>query len=317
VEKLVSAANLCEILCKKNNKSGQPQMRFMAGAVIAAGLLAGPGMARAQVLLGQDDFTFHRIKVAEPGAAGKRITVQIDPEEQARRLAPPPKPPEAEPEGATEVALAPVDPDAPPPADVASDYSWFWETVPTAQGAVQGRYTLAMATLSQGPGGSSVGAPRMQNMQNIAETYGADILKATIGTEVSPALVLAVIGIESAGQADAVSSAGAKGLMQLIPATAERFGVTDSTDAGQNIKGGVAYLDWLMKRFDRDPLMVLAAYNAGEGAVEANAGVPPYAETRDYVPKVLAAWQVAQGLCQTPPELMSDPCVFKVIAAGG
>jgi hypothetical protein len=77
----------------------------------------------------------------------------------------------------------------------------------------------------------------------------------------------------------------------------------------------VAYLDWLMKRFNRDPLMVLAAYNAGEGAVEANDGVPPYAETRDYVPKVLAAWSVAQGLCLSPPELMTDPCVFKVISA--
>ncbi len=85
-------------------------------------------------------------------------------------------------------------------------------------------------------------------MQEMADKYGTEILKATLGTEVSPALVLAVIGIESAGEADAVSSAGAQGLMQLIPATAERFGVTDSTDPVQNIKGGVAYLDWLMKR---------------------------------------------------------------------
>ena len=99
-----------------------------------------------------------------------------------------------------------------------------------------------------------------------------------------------------------------------IAATAERFGVTDAMAPGQNIKGGVAYLDWLMKHFDRDPLLVLAAYNAGEGAVEANDGIPPYTETRDYVPKVLAAWQVAQGLCMSPPELMTDPCVFKVMA---
>jgi soluble lytic murein transglycosylase-like protein len=105
--------------------------------------------------------------------------------------------------------------------------------------------------------------------------------------------------------------------MQLIPATAERFGVSDSTDATQNIKGGVAYLDWLMKEFDRDPLMVLAAYNAGEGAVKSNAGIPQFAETRDYVPKVLAAWRVAQGLCVSPPELISDPCVFRVNSAGG
>ncbi len=99
-------------------------------------------------------------------------------------------------------------------------------------------------------------------MQDIANRYGTEILKATLGTEVSPALALAVMGIESGGQPDAVSSAGAEGLMQLIPATAERFGVTNSKDAVQNIRGGVAYLDWLMKRFDRDPLMVLAAYNA-------------------------------------------------------
>jgi len=154
-------------------------------------------------------------------------------------------------------------------------------------------------------------------MQDMANRFGTEILKATIGTRVSPALALAVIGIESGGRADVVSSAGAVGLMQLIPATASRFGVTDSKDPVQNLKGGIAYLDWLMKEFDGDPLMVLAAYNAGEGAVKSNGGVPPYAETRAYVPKVLAAWQVAQGLCMTPPELVSDPCVFKVIAAGG
>jgi soluble lytic murein transglycosylase-like protein len=136
-----------------------------------------------------------------------------------------------------------------------------------------------------------------------------------VGTEVSPALALAVMAAESAGRPEAVSSAGAQGLMQLIPATAERFGVEDSMDPVQNIKGGVAYLDWLMRHFDRDPIMVIAAYNAGEGAVKANSGVPPYAETRDYVPKVLAAWTVAQGLCMTPPEVVSDPCVFRIIAA--
>ena len=264
-----------------------------------------------------EDFTFRRVSAPAPGTAGKRITVQIDPAEQARRLAASPK---VDRRREAESALAPSGPAPQVPADqtrVDAAYSWFWDAVPTARDAVSGRFPLALATLSQGPGGASVKAPRMQHMQEIAQTYGTDILKATIGTEVSPALVLAVIGIESAGRADAVSHAGAQGLMQLIPATAERFGVADATVPAQNIKGGVAYLDWLMKRFDRDPLMVLAAYNSGEGAVEANAGIPPYPETRDYVPKVLAAWQVAQGLCQTPPEIFSDPCVFRIIAAGG
>lgn len=266
--------------------------------------------------LASGDFTFRRVKVGE-GPAGKRITVQIDPAEQARLLAALPR---VDPEGVS--PAAPPDPEAEsaaltPAAPALAAYDWFWNTVPPAQNAVDGRFPLAMATLSQGPNGAAVKAPRLQTLQDIATTHGTAILKATIGTQVSPALVLAVIGIESAGRTDAVSSAGAQGLMQLIPATAARFGVTESTDPVQNITGGVAYLDWLMTEFNHDPLMVLAAYNAGEGAVRANAGVPPYAETRDYVPRVLAAWQVAQGLCLTPPELVTDPCVFKVISAGG
>lgn len=269
--------------------------------------LALPMLAEAEET--HADFTFKRVRVGE-GLPGKRITVQIDPAAQAAALAALPKV-DPYPQPAPEAA-APVAPSPTPAA-----YDWFWEVIPTAQDAVQGRFPLALATLSQGPSGASVAAPRMQAMQEIAQSYGTDILKATIGTQVSPALVLAVMGIESGGKPDAVSPKGAQGLMQLIPATASRFGVADTTDPAQNIKGGVAYLDWLMTEFNRDPLMVLAAYNAGEGAVRANAGVPPYAETRDYVPKVLAAWQVAQGLCQTPPELVTDPCVFKVIAAGG
>ena len=131
-----------------------------------------------------------------------------------------------------------------------------------------------------------------------------------MGTKVSPALALAVIAVESAGRSDAVSTAGAEGLMQLMPATAARFDVADSFDARQNIRGGIRYLDWLMGRFDGDPILALAGYNAGEGAVTRHGGVPPFAETRDYVPKVLAAFSVARGLCATPPVLVSDGCVF-------
>ena len=284
-------------------------MQITAGFVIMALACASPTLARAELLPGQDTHTFKRIKVPGPGVT-KRITVQIDPAEQARALAALPKF-DPNPVRSDESNAAASD----LPAATPSSYAWYWDTVPTAIDAVDGRFSLAMATLSQGPGGKSVAAPRLQHMQEIAESYGTDILTATIGTNVSPALVLAVIGIESAGKTDALSSAGAQGLMQLIPATAERFGVTDATDSTQNIKGGVAYLDWLMTHFNNDPLMVLAAYNAGEGAVDANSGIPPYPETRDYVPKVLAAWQVAQGLCLSPPELVSDPCVFKIISA--
>lgn len=294
-------------------------MRFMSG-VILAGIILAPSWGVAEGLTGARDFTFKRVKVGErPGA---KPLVQIDPAEQARllALAPKVKPRATEDEASAEAPPAEVAASATPlaPAPKAgAAYDWFWQTVPTARAAVADRFPLAMATLSKGPAGASVRAPRLQHMQEIAQTYGKHILAATIGTDVSPALVLAVIGVESAGNPTAVSSAGAQGLMQLIPDTASRFGVTDSTDPAQNIKGGVAYLNWLSKEFNRDPLMILAAYNAGEGAVRANDGIPPYAETRDYVPKVLAAWQVAQGLCQSPPELITDPCVFKVIAAGG
>jgi len=295
----------------------------MGRILTALALCAGPSWVAAEPAA--TDFTFKRVKVGQ-GLPGKRITVQIDPAEQARLLAALPK---VDPDGVTLPAPQPdaQQPGAPQPgapqaragltpvAPSAAAYGWFWDTVPPARAAVDGRFALALAMLSQGPGGAAVRAPRLQHLQDIASAHGTSILKATLGTQVSPALVLAVIGIESAGKTDAVSSAGATGLMQLIPATAERFGVTDATDPMQNITGGVAYLDWLMTEFDRDPLMVLAAYNAGEGAVRANAGVPPYSETRDYVPKVLAAWAVAQGLCLTPPELVTDPCVFKVISA--
>ena len=288
-------------------------MRTFYSVIFAACLALPSSLAAA------DDFTFKTIK--PPATPGKRITVQIDPVEQAQRLAKAAESPWR--------PLPPSDVVAAKPAEIAKPtgdtekvagparYAWFWEAVPSNLGAAPDSFDIAVAALTNGPEGKMVDAPRLQTLQTLAETHGTDILKATIGTDVSPALVLAVIGIESAGRIDAVSSAGAVGLMQLIPATAARFGVTDSTDAGQNIKGGVAYLDWLMKEFDRDPLMVLAAYNAGEGAVRANAGIPPFAETRDYVPKVLAAWRVAQSLCVSPPEFVTDPCAFRATAAGG
>ena len=288
-------------------------MRHRAGLFIA-GLALLPGLVRAEGAL--PDFTFKRLRVGEGSGL-----VQIDPAEQARLLALAPKvtpragreegAPEAAPDGAPDGASA-LSPLAPSPA---AAYDWFWQVVPSARAAVADRFPLALATLSKGPGGARVAAPRLQHLQELAGQFGKDILAATVGTDVSPALALAVMAVESAGNPAAESSAGAQGLMQLIPATAERFGVTDPFLPAQNIRGGVAYLDWLLREFDRDPLMVLAAYNAGEGAVQANDGVPPYAETRDYVPKVLAAWQVAQGLCLTPPELVTDPCVFKVISA--
>ena len=283
-----------------------------AGLLLLA-LLASPVAAEVSAALDQPGF-----KRVRPPAAGttRRILVQIDPEEQARVLAAGIAAARLRKEQGQEVAtdVAPTLPTGQPSTQTSDVLDWYWQAVSPSLGESDGRFSQAVAMLSQGPDGQSVAAPRLQSLQEIARVHGGDILGATIGTRVSPALVLAVIGIESAGKTTAVSPKGAAGLMQLIPDTAARFGVTDSTDPAQNIRGGVAYLDWLMQEFNGDPLMVLAGYNAGEGAVRSNGGVPPYDETRAYVPKVLAAWSVARGLCLTPPELVSDGCVFNVNA---
>ncbi|MDP2007394.1 MAG: transglycosylase SLT domain-containing protein [Rubrivivax sp.] len=104
-----------------------------------------------------------------------------------------------------------------------------------------------------------------------------------------PHFVLAIMATESNFNPNAVSPKDAHGLMQLIPGTAARFGVRNIRDAAQNIRGGMAYLRWLMAYFEGDMRLVAAAYNAGERAVERYRGVPPYAETRLYVLKILAA----------------------------
>jgi len=110
--------------------------------------------------------------------------------------------------------------------------------------------------------------------------------------KVDPALVLAVIHAESAYDKSAISRAGAVGLMQLMPATAKRFGVSNRNDAKQNINGGVQYLKYLLKLFKFDIRLVLAAYNAGESAVMKYGNkIPPYPETQNYVKKVISYYQ--------------------------
>jgi soluble lytic murein transglycosylase-like protein len=118
---------------------------------------------------------------------------------------------------------------------------------------------------------------------------------------IDPELVMAVIQAESGFNPTALSPKNAQGLMQLIPATAERFGIKDIWDPLENIKGGTAYLHWLLRHFAGNVEWALAAYNAGERTVEQYQGVPPYRETQNYVKRILASYQ--KTVHPVPPPL--------------
>ncbi len=262
--------------------------------MIIAVLAVTPVLAQSPQLA--EDFTFKRVA---PPAAGetRRITIQIGPAARPidEQIEPPSMP-------LTQLPAGQIDP----------KISEFWAMI-TPEIDTKSPARLGLA--ADAARALDLPAPSLSNLENIARTYGRTIMAASVATEVSPALVLAVIWVESTGRATAISRAGAQGLMQLIPATAERFDVKDALDPVQNITGGAAYLSWLLNAFGGDPILALAGYNAGETAVKQAGGVPDYPETRAYVPKVIAAWRIAKSLCLTAPELPTDGCVFASLAA--
>lgn len=131
----------------------------------------------------------------------------------------------------------------------------------------------------------------MKFMSGNKQKFGDMIAKAAAKHQMDPKLLHAVIQAESAYNPNAVSSAGAVGLMQLMPDTARRYGVTDRRDAEQNIDGGTRYLKDLMAMFNSNLKLAVAGYNAGEGAVmKFNYSVPPYPETQNYVQHVLSLY---------------------------
>lgn len=118
--------------------------------------------------------------------------------------------------------------------------------------------------------------------------YGDIIFESARRHDLNPALVAAVVRAESAFDPRAVSIKGARGLMQLMPATAQRFGLHEREVLvpERNVDAGTRYLRWLADRFEERVPLMLASYNAGEGTVERYAGVPPYRETRDYLRRI-------------------------------
>jgi soluble lytic murein transglycosylase-like protein len=150
------------------------------------------------------------------------------------------------------------------------------------------------------PTGSGAGATRLASLSSVSPEERRAVEEAVHalapGFGLDPRLVLAVISAESAFDRTAVSPKGAQGLMQLMPETASRFGVADAFDPQQNLRGGMTYLAWLLEQFAGDLKHAIAAYNAGEKAVEQYRGIPPYAETQDYVRRVLGYYGGLQAV---------------------
>lgn len=148
-------------------------------------------------------------------------------------------------------------------------------------------YKLVRKSVSVRGVGEMVSERRVQSAVIDPTTYDRLIRRTAAAHHVDVALVKAVMHAESGFNPNAVSPKGASGLMQLMPATAERYGVEDIFDPVQNVQGGVRYLKDLMVMFKDNHRLVVAAYNAGENAVLRYKGIPPYDETRDYVLKVM------------------------------
>lgn len=161
-----------------------------------------------------------------------------------------------------------------------------YTSAPPPKGATAGRvrtinYSFMETCFACTPSGPDFGHVRLNTT-----AYSNEIAEAARKYGVDEAVVRAIIHAESSFNPNALSRVGAQGLMQLMPATARRFGVDNPFDAAQNIHGGVEYLAWLLKRFDGNLTLAAAGYNAGEGNVDKYGGVPPFSETQRYVERV-------------------------------
>lgn len=194
-------------------------------------------------------------------------------------------------------------PPAPAPADQPS--AILQPTLQTTIQATQARKTPAEAAPQPAPSAAPAAVPPapepkpkpkpsplhlLDTHATPAGPFGDLIFEVASRYSLNPHFLAAVVRVESSFNPRALSRKGACGLMQLLPETARRFGVRrkDLFDPAKNLDAGARYLKWLANRFGEDPVRVLAAYNAGEGAVQRYGGVPPYKETRNYVDRIFS-----------------------------
>ena len=160
-----------------------------------------------------------------------------------------------------------------------------------ARRAFSNALQTALGTTSASPYGDTTSSDATSFDEGGDGQYDDEIAASSAQEGVDPALVSAIVAHESGFNPNATSSAGAQGLMQLMPSTAQGLGVTDSYDPAQNIAGGTHLIRTLLDRYDGNLGLALAAYNAGPGAVDRAGGIPPYGETQAYVRDVIANYQ--------------------------
>ncbi|HKW45346.1 MAG TPA: lytic transglycosylase domain-containing protein [Candidatus Eremiobacteraceae bacterium] len=174
----------------------------------------------------------------------------------------------------------------------------MYRTARALRRALGAAFIVCASTLAGCSGGGlfpDVGGPHSLP----AAQFDRLVQGASSAHQLAPALVRAVISVESGGDPSAISSAGAMGLMQLMPGTASTYGVADAFEPSENVDGGCAYLHDLLGRYHGDLSLALAAYNAGPGAVDKYGGVPPYPETQSYVRNVTALYREATTPART------------------
>ncbi|HYK53734.1 MAG TPA: lytic transglycosylase domain-containing protein [Candidatus Eremiobacteraceae bacterium] len=167
-------------------------------------------------------------------------------------------------------------------------FSAFTQLLRRELTSLENRCAAALRSLFTPPAAHAPPAP-----SNGPQRFTGIVQTAAQRNHLDPALLDTVIGQESGFRPDVVSSAGAVGLMQLMPATARELGVSDPFDPAQNVEGGAKYLRSLLDRYDGRLDLALAAYNAGPGAVDHFGGVPPYKETQEYVSSIMSGYRSA------------------------